>query len=258
MYKNDYVMCLLHDGRILEEHDKKVTLPFGSEYKVRLKNKNSKRCAVDLFLNGEKISRFILDGGETSDIERFLDGNLNSGARFTFTYLNDKRVKDKGNFENGLVECHFYLEKPPTIKEVHHHHDHYIPDPYPVPYPKKPWDPWPDYPRPMWGDNWCTVKDDGIGSSLTLTNDSYCYENTGGGGTFAMNCSSKLPGATVRGKESDQKFREVSGYEFESVATILKLKIVNGELQTASRYCSGCGRKRRHQDKYCSNCGVRY
>ena len=70
--------------------------------------------------------------------------------------------------------------------------------------------------------------------------------------------SSELGGATVRGEKSDQKFSDIHGIEFESHATILKLKIVNGELNTAPRYCSGCGRKRKHNDKYCSNCGVKY
>ena len=64
-----------------------------------------------------------------------------------------------------------------------------------------------------------------------------------------------LDGATVRGSESEQRFSEISGLEFDSVATILKIKLVNGVYQITSRYCSGCGRKRKDGDKFCPNCG---
>lgn len=258
MYKNDYVMCLTKDGHILEEVDRKVRLPFGAEYKVRLKNKHHKRCAVDLLINGEKVSRFILEGNETTDIERFLDGNLSSGKCFQFASLNDGRVKDKANFENGQVEAHFFEEEEPKIKEIHHHYDRYHEiDPYP-PYPKRPGPyPWPD---PVWyEDMWHTQKDKPIGGGTCnrLTTESNSFE-PGDDMVFSINCSADLPGATVRGSKSKQEFKEVSGYTFSSTSTILKLKIVNGEVRSTTRYCSGCGRKRKQGNKFCANCGTQY
>ncbi len=264
MYKNDYVMCLIKDGHILEEVDRKVRLPFGAEYKVRLKNKHSKRCAVDLIINGEKVSRFILDSNETTDIERFLDGNLSSGKRFQFASLHDGRVKDKQNFENGLVEAHFFQEEEPQIREIHHHHDHWDRKPYvplPDPYPPYPEHPWPGYPTPYCEDMNKIIQrkaSTGGGTCSRLQVGDNNYAMPGEGMTFSMNCSADLPGSTVRGSESKQEFREVSGYTFSSTSTILKLKIVNGEVRSTTRYCSGCGRKRKHGNKYCSNCGTQY
>jgi hypothetical protein len=244
MIKNGYVMAVIANGNVLEEDESKmVRLPFGTEYKVRLINKNYDRCAADLIINGEKVARFIVNAGETADIERFIDGSMNNGRRFKFTHLNDSQVKDKKDFDNGIVEVHFFREikkpDPVIIKEVHNYHH----------WDKKE-DPWKPWPTPIW---YCDNTVGGgmsFGASNTqgLLNNASCY------------CSATdvpLGGATVRGSESTQQFSYASGHEFDSVATILKLKIVNGEIATAARYCSGCGRKRKDGDKFCSNCGTR-
>ncbi len=248
MYKNGCVLALIANGQVLEEdNSKRVCMPFGTEYKVRLINKNYERNAADLIVNGENIARFIVGAGETIDIERFLDGNLNSGNRFKFTSLNDSRVKDKNDFDNGIVEVHFYKERkkqePIIIREEHHHYDHY--PVYPDPKPWKPFSPW----FGCNGDIVCSFNAGDSGKGLSSGTDN------------AMNFASctasrsEVGGATVRGSNSYQQFSEVSGYEFESDATILKLKIINGEPVVGSKYCSGCGRKRKDGDKFCGNCG---
>ena len=246
MYKSGYVLALIANGQVLEEDDsKRVGLPFGTEYKVRLINKNYDDSAADLIVNGETVARFIINAGETVDIERFLDGNLNSGNKFKFTYLSDSKVKDKHDIDNGLVEVHFYKEKKKTdpiiIREEHHHHywDKIVPEP-------KPW------PQTPWYYTTCgsTCKGSAIGEVSSITfNANYCATPT--------SSYTGQEGATIRGSDSDQKFQEVSGKEYESTATILKLKIVNGELTAESKYCSGCGRKRKTGEKFCGNCGTR-
>lgn len=257
MYKNGYVMAVIANGDVLNEDDsRQVCLPFGTEYKIRLINKNHERCAADLIINGEQIARFIVNGGETADIERFLDGSLNNGKRFKFVSLNDSGVKDKKDFDNGIIEVHFFKERkkpePLIIKEEHHHHH---------------WDKWPEPIKPYYPPyqpryrhySTCDMK---VGDNVDMQ---YCSSKGTSIGNMSFNCclatgaglpaADGAPGATVRGSESTQKFSDVSGYEFESTATILKLKIVNGEIKETSRYCSGCGRKKRDGDKYCANCG---
>ena len=237
MHKNGYVVAVLANGQVLEEDgSNKVCLPFGAEYKVRLINKNYDRCAADLIINGDKIARFIVGAGETADIERYLDGNLHSGSKFKFTHLHDSAIKDKNSFENGLVEVLYYKEKyrkpePLIIREEHHH--------------------WPPWKAPM-----------STFTPWTVTYDS-CENSLRGFGT-SMQCnaismaSAGQEGATVRGSSSSQSFSEVSGLEFESNPTIIKLKLVNGDLQTSQKYCTGCGRKKSGADKYCANCGIKY
>ena len=257
MYKNGYVVAVLANGNVVEENGQRIQLPFGTEYKVRLINKNTKRCASDLIINGEKIARFILDTGETSDIERYLDGNLSNGKRFKFTHLNDTAVKDKQDIDNGMIEVHFFAEKikpsSTIIREEHHHHHWdqlpYTPPPtYPDPFSPKPWT---NPSGPYYGDHTICY------NSVDMQSQTLSF---GGMTTDALtlNCSAGLPGATVRGAESKQEFQLVSGYDFESVATIMKVMIINGEATVATRYCGGCGRKRRDGDKHCGNCGNKY
>ena len=247
MFKSNYVLALIANGRVLEEdNNRKVRMPFGQEYKTRLINKHYKRCACDLIVDGEKVARFVINAGETADIERFVDGSNSSGRRFKFVSIHDSAVKDKNNIEAGIVEAHFYLEKDKPIEHHHHHyHERIIEKPI---YP--PWKPYEPY--------WCYTNNGG-------TFDLNCDPTIGGGPAMSFNCCSAkgmsagdVPGATVRGSESDQKFSDVFGLEFESEATILKLKIINGDMEASVKYCTGCGRKKKHGDKYCSNCGSQY
>jgi hypothetical protein len=251
VYKNGYVLSVISNGDVLEEDSsRQVTIPFGIEYKVRLINKTSQKAAADLRINGEDIARFILNAWETSDIERFLDGSNDHGKRFKFVSLNDGMVKDKKDFENGLIEVRFHKEiikpSPVIIKEEHHHH-HY--DWYPKPELPKPY-PWPS---PIWKN-----------TEINCDIDSQVRFASGGGiqnccnqaNTFTCDSiATGVSGATVRGSESNQKFETVSGFEFDSVAVIMKLKLINGELKSQARYCSGCGRRKREGDKYCPQCG---
>ena len=246
MYKEGYVISVIANGNILEESDRKVAMPFGQEYKVRLINKSHLRCAADLVINGEKIGRFILDAGQNSDIERYLDGNLNNGKRFQFVSLNDSKVSNKNDIENGFIEVSFFQEKkkqdPIIIREEHHHHHHDW-DHYPI-YPK-PWHPWQE-PYP-----WKYCNCDG-----TLSANSESMMNFSADATSCRRLDD-IDGATVRGSESKQEFKEVYGLEFEYTPVVIKLKIINGETQVINKYCSGCGRKRIEGQKYCGNCGTK-
>ena len=246
MYKNSFVMCVLSGGNVLQEENRIVKLPFNTDYKVRLINKNSKRSACDLFINGEKISRFILSSYETLDVERFLDGNLDNGSKFKFVSLEDSRVKSRKDFENGLVEAHFYLEKDKKYEFPIFPKCPYEPF-VPMPYYKlwKPYDPW-------------IIYDNSITFSQVDCNTTLTYSNIGTKGLCASNIvahNSSIDGDTVRGEKSEQKFQNVSSFELEAKPTIFKLKLVQGSLQKMLKYCSNCRRKIRNGENYCPICG---
>jgi hypothetical protein len=225
-------------GNIIEEDaSRKIYLPFGEEYSIRLTNKKGIVSACDLSVDGEKVSRFILRGDETVEIERYLDGNLSSGKKFKFVSINSSQVKDKNNFENGIVEASFFEETLKPIPIVIHK------------YPKDPYIPYVPIGIPL---SWRYPEGEFYYGTTST------FEGFDGRNKEIQFCNSNFSGATVRGSESNQKFKEVSGYEFSSTPTILKLKIVNGELKIISRYCNSCGRKRRDGERYCSNCGGKY
>ena len=105
-YQNGFVMSIVKDGHTVREDKRKVVLPFEAEYSVRLWNKNSRTAVCELFINGEKVSGeggYVVYANSFIDIERFLGDNLNNGKRFKFAKLISPQVKDKDNFENGVV-----------------------------------------------------------------------------------------------------------------------------------------------------------
>ncbi len=68
MYDSQFVICILKNGSPVREIDGKVTLPFHSEYKVRLKNKHSNlRAKAKVWNDGREVSNlgdFILKPNE--------------------------------------------------------------------------------------------------------------------------------------------------------------------------------------------------
>lgn len=226
MYKNGYVMSIICKNNVIDEENKRVMIPFDSHYSVRLSNKNYIRCGADLIINGEKIARFLIPGGETIDVERFIDDNLTQGKRFKFVNLNNSAVKDSKDIDNGLIEVHFFEEDiTPTITYIQNDILNF----------SKPYSPYSEI--PLWNS-----------PAINTGSCSFSTSNS----NFVNNSND---GATVRGEKSNQKFREQSNIKFKSTPTILKIKLYNGDIKILRRYCSSCGRKRRHSENYCSNCG---
>ena len=101
-----------------EAGDRTVRLPFESEYKIRLKNKNQVRAKASVLIDGMDISpgrMLILRPGQTLDLERFIqDGDLDRGARFKFVER-DKgaatgEIQDPTNPKLGTIEVVFHKE----------------------------------------------------------------------------------------------------------------------------------------------------
>ena len=110
MYKDGFVVSIFREGNVLREIDGKVYIPFDSEYKVRLRNRNNFECACDLYIDSKKVSNLgemIIPGNESVDLERFIDHSLTDGKKFLFVPVSDSRVEDKGEPENGWIEARF-------------------------------------------------------------------------------------------------------------------------------------------------------
>lgn len=144
VYSNKFVMCILYKGTPQKElRNGVVKLPFGAEYVLRLRNKNTRRALVKIFIDGENVSGggYIIDGNDSIDIKRHHDKDrafkfvpLDSGEAVEFG--KDGPNEDK---QKGTIEARFYFEKArpaytpvpfyvlpqPLVKEEHHHHHHY-------------------------------------------------------------------------------------------------------------------------------------
>ena len=121
-YQNDYVVSVLHQGRPVREFsengERTVAVPFGAEYKLRLKNKSNQRCKAKVYIDGMDVNydggSFVLDAGQTLDLERFVE-DLNSGNKFKFISVEEGKrtgeVQDPYSEDNGLIRVEFHPEK---------------------------------------------------------------------------------------------------------------------------------------------------
>jgi hypothetical protein len=118
MYQSKLVASLKANGKILREFKDTVYIPFGSEYSFLLKNLNTTRALVNVFIDGEDMTPggLVLNAGQEVDLERSIKGgNLKEGNRFKFIERTQS-IEDgpRGiKLEDGLVRIQFQFEKPP-------------------------------------------------------------------------------------------------------------------------------------------------
>jgi hypothetical protein len=126
-YSNKFVLCLLMNGTIQQERkDGTLEIPFGSEYGIRLRNKNDRRAVGELYLDGEVVGRWAVPANGHIDIFRhqkfdraFKFVSLDSGDAHEHGKSGDNADKGK-----GVVEARFYLEKAASPTTVIHHYHH--------------------------------------------------------------------------------------------------------------------------------------
>ena len=80
VYKNSFIVVVKCNGKIMREKDGAVTLPFGSEYSILLKNKNSRTAVASVEIDGEDVMdghQYIVPANTTRELKGFLK-NLNA------------------------------------------------------------------------------------------------------------------------------------------------------------------------------------
>ena len=117
MYNQKLVASLKANGKILREFKDTVYIPFGSEYSFLIKNLNTTRALVNIFIDGEDVIEggLVLNAGQEVDLERYVkNGNLNAGNKFKFIERT-QAIEDGprgAKLEDGLVRIEFQFEKP--------------------------------------------------------------------------------------------------------------------------------------------------
>src|SRR5271166_3821722 len=151
VYHQKLVACIKVGGQVLRESDNTVSIPFGSEYSVLLKNLNSKRVQVKVSVDGQDATEgtwLIIGPNQTIELERFIrNGNLQSGNKFKFIPRTKQIEKHRGlKADDGLVRVEYKTERVTETQDVHItrtiHHDVHQYD-----YWNWPWGySWPYYP----------------------------------------------------------------------------------------------------------------
>lgn len=103
----------LHESNV--DSKRTVRVPFGSEYKVRIKNKTNGRAFVRVMIDGrytlgKPSAKLIVRAGETVDLERFVE-SLTEGSSFKFVEAGAPGVQDPTSGDNGRVQIIFEAEK---------------------------------------------------------------------------------------------------------------------------------------------------
>jgi len=117
-YSNGYVASIILKGKPLREFKdngkRTVKIPFGSEYVIRLKNKNREPSLVSVYIDGTDVlngSQLVLESNSSLDLERFVENN-DSGKKFKYISLEEGassgEIDDPYRKENGLIQVKFY------------------------------------------------------------------------------------------------------------------------------------------------------
>jgi hypothetical protein len=293
MYANRFVCAVRVNGKILREQSNIVTLPFGCEYEILLKNLNSRRAMVNVCVDGADASdgKLIIGPNSTVTLERFIrNGNLQSGNRFRFIERTAGIEAHRGiKTDDGLIRAEFWAEKEVIDRPIIRHHYHDI-DHWPYyPYPprRRRWnDPSPDWTltKCVGGTQTQTSTTQGIGESVCFNSSSGGFEDSetcrGGGPMYNRSQgSAEAPGAqinmmamnmsdagiTVPGSESHQQFYRTSGFPLESNSSVIVLQLRGevGGVQVAAPVtveqkpvCSSCGKTNRATNRFCDQCGT--
>lgn len=250
MFCKGFVLTVLKNGNVVPEKQNRdgkppyVVLPEGTEYGIRLRNKNDRQAVGEVYIDGEHQGSWIIPSRSYIDIFRpdFKD------AAFKLVSPESSEATDFGKNqltkESGVIEVKFYLEKkpqkyyPPKTAKI-------VKEPQ---YPKWPVQPW----QPFWyGGSYISLFP--VQSETVPTfNSSESAVKVDNSITLAS------VGVTVEGNQTGQQF--TSAYlDVEETYTTVKLRLFIEENKQPTLFCGECGFKRENiKYKYCGNCGSKY
>jgi len=246
MYKNNFVVVVKCNGRILRERNGNVMLPFGSEYSILLKNLDSRRAVVKVDVDGENVldnDRIIVPAYNTVELK----GKMKSGkVRHTFKFI--EKTEEISNHrgdraDDGLIRVECWFEKPP-VTWIYYQEPLYQ---FPVqPLVKR-----------SGGDYWSSSEMT-TGGMIGASNVNFCCN-------VSASASTGKDGITVQGSKTNQDFSydTVGALETSSHVIVIQLRgfskknRVTRPVTVRTRFrCPTCGRRSKSFAKWCHNCGT--
>lgn len=278
MYHQKMAVAIKTLGRVLRENKDTVYLPFGVEYQVTLKNLNTVRAIVNVYIDGENVvpGGLVLLAGQEVDLERSIkNGNLTEGNRFKF--IERTQAVEKGprgvKLEDGIVRVEYQFEqvyRPSILTNS-------------------------GISSPVYGGSFGSPsynvggvlrsadfsKGEAVKARASTAVDQYCIANNittssmeihDGAATmdtFASSVKSYVSndvGITVPGSRSDQKFQTAGWFptEVEKHTIVLKLLGETEDNRPVTKpvtvkhkpKCQTCGKQNKATAKFCTECGT--
>ena len=235
MYESKLAAAIKVKGKVLREFKDTVHIPFGSEYTILLKNLNTQRAVVNVFIDGDDAvpGGLVIDPGREVDLERWIkNGNLTEGNKFKFIERTGSVEQHRGiGIEDGLVRLEFQFEQP----------------------------------RPIYNTPWISAS--GSNNQIypqggILRGSTADWAGPAGSVTCSTaSYSSNDIGITVPGSKSTQKFHTAHIGALESTVHNMIFKLIGGTVPTAITVkhkpkCVTCGKQNKATSKFCQECGT--
>lgn len=122
MYNQKLVASLKANGKILREFKDTVYCPFGAEYSILLKNLNTVRALVNVYIDGENQTPggLVLNAHQEVDLQRSIkNGNLTEGNCFKFIERTGAVENHRGvKLEDGIVRIEYQFEIPRPVINI--------------------------------------------------------------------------------------------------------------------------------------------
>ena len=243
MYESKLAAAIKVNGKVLREFKDTVYIPFGSEYSILLKNLNTTRAVVNVFIDGENTvpGGVVLNAGQEIDLERAIkNGNLQEGNRFKFIERTGAVEQHRGvRLEDGLVRVEFQFEQP--VRPITWTNDVYYGGNN-------------IYPQGSVLRN--ATHDWSASGSVTCSSTSFNASNT----AFINQVNDA--GITVPGSKSNQKFSTTYVGALESTKHSMVFKLLGGEAVKQAvtvkhkPRCVTCGKQNKATAKFCVECGT--
>jgi hypothetical protein len=268
MYSEKFAVCIKSAGKVLREFNKdSVYIPFSSEYTILIKNLNTMKALVKVYIDGNDVTEgihLVVNPKEDYELTRSIrNGNLNQGNAFKFIERTTGIEQHRGiKIEDGLIRIEYQFEKAaPEVETIVHHEYHY----------------WYDY-HP-YTPQYCHNDSNSTGNAaygLTLATAQFSAEPVG---TSEVNnlrnveCSVKTKGTAVNeigitapGSINDQKFSITETFAVEEtmhsmvirlLGTNEKGKVVKKAVTVQMKpRCTMCGTVNKATAKFCGECST--
>ena len=267
MYNQKLVASIKSKGKVLREFKDTVYIPFASEYSILLKNLNTTRAVVNVFIDGENVvpGGLVIDPGRTVDLERWIkNGNLSEGNKFKFIERT-QAIEDgpRGiKLEDGLVRIEYQFELPRPIINIPQWSSSAIYEATMTAYNVNGMMRSVDFSK---GENMKASATSAMNTTLQSMNISASAGELHDGMATMDWCANEV-GITVPGSKSTQSFQHTTVGALDPTVHNIVLKLV-GDLGDnkpvtkpvtvkAKPKCVTCGKQNKAHAKFCSECGT--
>jgi hypothetical protein len=263
VYSNNFIAVIKHKGKILRDVNGVVKLPFGSEYSILLKNKDSRTAVANIEIDGEDVMgghQYIVPGNSTRELKGFLKG-LKATHKFRFIRKTKEIAEFRGDrLDDGLVRVEFKFEEKQKL------------------WDDNPWIVYPMYNTDLKKSRKNIDNDNYGGYYGNISTDSYRFTGSTTSASFTgdvVACFNHVAtpkadeGITVKGSKVNQDFQYGNVGTLESFSNVIiltlrgavkekgKVKKIKRPVLTKTKVqCQVCGRNWKSSLKFCGNCSA--